>query len=120
MKVAIIGSRNITVEHLDKYLPQNTTEIVSGGAVGVDKCAENFAREQKIAFTEFLPQYSLYGKRAALIRDALIADYADMVIAFWDGESHGTAYTVKCARELGKVVYIYVKADTDSSYVLLH
>ena len=34
MKVAIVGSRNLHVENLEKYLPKNTTEIVSGGARG--------------------------------------------------------------------------------------
>lgn len=39
MKVAVIGSRGLTVPDLDKYLPPDTTEIVSGGAKGVDTSA---------------------------------------------------------------------------------
>ena len=39
MKVAVNGSRNLTVEDLGKYLPDETTEIVSGGARGIDICA---------------------------------------------------------------------------------
>ena len=40
MKVAIVGSRNLHVENLEKNLPKNTTEIVSGGARGIDfRCA---------------------------------------------------------------------------------
>lgn len=31
MKVAVIGSRGLTVRNLEKYLPEETTEIVSGG-----------------------------------------------------------------------------------------
>ena len=34
MKVAVIGSRNLSVENLGDYLPDDTTEIVSGGAKG--------------------------------------------------------------------------------------
>lgn len=41
MKVAVIGSRNLQVDHLEKYLPEDTTEIVSGGARGIDACAKN-------------------------------------------------------------------------------
>ena len=37
MKVAIVGSRNLTVSDLKKYLPKETTEIVSGGAQGIRK-----------------------------------------------------------------------------------
>lgn len=43
MKVAVIGSRGLTVCHLEKYLPEGTTEIVSGGAKGVDTCARAYA-----------------------------------------------------------------------------
>ena len=34
MKVAIIGSRNLYVNDLQKFIPSETTEIVSGGAKG--------------------------------------------------------------------------------------
>ena len=44
MKIAIVGSRNLTVNALDNFLPPDTTEIVSGGARGIDTCAENYAR----------------------------------------------------------------------------
>lgn len=43
MKIAIIGSRNLTVKNLEKYLPPYTTEIVSGGAKGIDTCAKEYA-----------------------------------------------------------------------------
>lgn len=39
MKLAIIGSRGVMAENLEQYLPSNVTEIVSGGAKGVDACA---------------------------------------------------------------------------------
>ena len=34
MKLAIVGSRNLTVENLGAYLPEGVTEFVSGGARG--------------------------------------------------------------------------------------
>ncbi len=39
MKVAVIGSRNLMVEDLGKYPPEETTEIVSGRAKGIATCA---------------------------------------------------------------------------------
>ena len=39
MKVAVIGSRGLKVDNLEKDLPEKTTEIISGGARGVDACA---------------------------------------------------------------------------------
>ena len=35
MKVAVIGSRGLQVAHLEAYLPEDVTEIVSGGARGI-------------------------------------------------------------------------------------
>ena len=47
MKIAIVGSRDVTVSDIGRYI-SNAKEIVSGGAVGVDKCAEEYARENGI------------------------------------------------------------------------
>lgn len=47
MKIAIVGSRNINVDNIEKYLPENITEIISGGAKGVDTCAKKYALEKK-------------------------------------------------------------------------
>ena len=41
MKVAVVGSRNLQVDDLGKYLPDGVTEIVSGGARGVDTSARS-------------------------------------------------------------------------------
>lgn len=51
MKTAVIRSREITVENLDDYLPNETTEIVNGGAKGVDTSAKNYANEHHIKLT---------------------------------------------------------------------
>ena len=61
MKIAIVGSRSITVNNLGDYLPGNTTEIVSGGAIGVDRSARNYAKTHNIKLKEFLPEYERYG-----------------------------------------------------------
>ena len=33
MKIAVIGSRSLVVNNLEKYLPKDVDEIVSGGAI---------------------------------------------------------------------------------------
>lgn len=43
MKIAVMGSRTLTVRNLEKYIPKDTTEIISGGANGIDRCAKEFA-----------------------------------------------------------------------------
>ncbi|MCH5200589.1 MAG: hypothetical protein J1F60_06475 [Oscillospiraceae bacterium] len=86
MKVAVIGSRGLTIDDLGKYLPKDTTEIVSGEANGVDSNAREYALAQNIKFTEFRPDYKRYGRGAApLKRNLQIIEYSDIVLAFWDG-----------------------------------
>ena len=102
MKLAIIGSRNADVPNLETYLPEGVTEIVSGGARGVDTIAATYAKENGITLTEFLPDYQRYKRGAPLKRNEQIAEYADRVLAFWDGTSRGTLYTIKLFEKLGK------------------
>ena len=107
MKVAVIGSRTLFVWDVGKYLPDGTDEIVSGGAKGVDSCAAAYARKAGIKLTEFLPDYKTYGRGAPLRRDAQIVEYADRVLAFWDGESRGTKYVIDKCRETGTPCTVY-------------
>ena len=76
MRVAVIGSRGITVENLQDYLPEGTTEIISGGAKGVDSCAREYAVANNIPLTEFKPEYSRYGRGAPLKRNITIIENA--------------------------------------------
>ena len=85
MKIAVVGSRGFSVDNLEKYLPEEVSEIVSGGARGIDACAGEYARAKRIKLTEFLPEYKRYGRGAPIKRNIEIIDYADEVIAFWDG-----------------------------------
>lgn len=107
MKVAVIGSRGLTVRNLEKYLPEETTEIVSGGARGIDACARAYALKQGIRMTEFLPNYKEYGRGAPLKRNLEIIAYSDLVLAFWDGKSRGTRYVIENCRRMGKRVQVF-------------
>lgn len=108
MKVAVIGSRNLIVNKLEKYLPLDTTEIVSGGAKGVDTSAREYAMANGIKLTEFLPEYEKYGRSAPLKRNITIIEYADVVLAFWDGESRGTKFVIDNCRRTGIPVKVYL------------
>ena len=106
MKVAIIGSRSLEVKNLGKYMPNDVTEIVSGGAKGIDKCAEDYAKTHGIKLTVFLPEYEKYGKAAPLKRNLQIIDYCDLVIAFWEGKSKGTKYVIDNCKKKNKKIEI--------------
>lgn len=88
-----MGSRNCgetTVDLIIKQLPRNCSEIVSGGATGIDLLAKQASQKLSIKYTCFEPDYKTYGRSAPLIRNKTIADNSNLVLAFWDGKSKGT------------------------------
>ena len=101
IKIAVVGSRNISVSDIGAYI-RDSEEIVSGDAIGVDSCAADYAKEKGIKLTVFLPQYERYGRAAPIIRNKQIVDYADKIIAFWNGSSKGTLSVIKYAKKTGK------------------
>ncbi len=108
MKIAVIGSRKLTIEDLGQYLPEGVTEIVSGGAAGIDTCAREYAVANGIKITEFLPDYGRYGRGAPLRRNLQIIDHTDIVLAFWDGSSSGTKHVIDTCRMKNKNLKIYI------------
>ncbi len=102
MRVAVVGSRSLTVSSLEAYLPPDTVEIISGGAKGVDLSAKAHALRQGLAYTEIRSDYVRYGRAAPIRRNDLIVDQADFVLIFWDGVSAGTKYVIRRCEELSK------------------
>lgn len=108
MKVAVVGSRSLTNADISKYIPPDAELIISGGAVGIDTLAEQYADSKGIKKLILYPDYELYGKTAPLIRNKLIVDNADIVIAVWDGSSSGTEYTISYAKRRNVPIEIYI------------
>lgn len=108
MKVAIIGSRNLTNVEISKYIPENVTEIISGGARGIDTLAEEWADKNGIPKMIIKPEYERFKRGAPLKRNEKIVELADVIIALWDGKSRGTKFTIDYAKRLKKEVNIYI------------
>jgi len=111
MKVIIAGSRNILPKHFYdslKFFPDdwNVTEVVSGTARGVDQMGEVIAEIQDIPVKRFPADWDEYGKRAGMIRNAEMADYADALFAVWDGKSKGTKQMIDNANTKGLKVIV--------------
>jgi len=110
MKVAIVGSRTYPrLELVATYvlsLP-DTTVIISGGAQGVDKTAEQVARYRHLKVEIYPAEWNKWGRSAGMMRNGKIINAADRVVAFWDGISKGTADSIRKARAAGKPVTVF-------------
>ena len=107
MKVAVVGSRNLVVGDLSKFLPEGTDEIVLRGAKGIDTGAAEYAKSHGLKLTEFKPDYDRFGRGAPLKRNITIIEYADRVLAFWDGKSHGTKNVIEECKKRGVPVQVF-------------
>jgi hypothetical protein len=76
-------------------------EIVSGTANGADKLGEKYATEKGHQIKQFPADWDKYGKSAGYRRNAEMAKYSDLLIAFWDGKSKGTKHMIDLANQYG-------------------
>ncbi len=108
-RVAIVGSRDYL--HLGRVaqfvaaLPAGTI-VISGGARGVDKTAEQAARSYGLETLILPADWERFGKSAGFRRNHDIVGRADRVVAFWDGKSRGAKHTIDLARKAGVPVEI--------------
>ncbi len=116
-RIIIAGGRDFNnydalKEHVDRCI-NNVREqygmieivIVSGRAKGTDILGERYAREKGYKVKEFSADWQKNKKAAGPIRNKQMAEYADALIAFWDGKSKGTKNMIEQARN--KNLYIY-------------
>lgn len=80
--------------------------IVSGMAKGADSLAVDFAQEYGVKLYKFPADWNQYGKAAGYKRNEEMAAFADGLLAFWDGESRGTAHMIRTMVKLEKPVHI--------------
>lgn len=111
MKLAIIGGRDFN--DIDKarkvfknFFKPYTREIISGGAKGADLIGASLASENDLECTEYLADWKKHGKAAGMIRNEEIINGADMILAFWDGVSKGTANSLTKAKKQKKPCFI--------------
>lgn len=81
-------------------------EVVCGDANGADKLGERYAAEHAFDIRHFPAQWDALGRRAGYTRNEQMGDYADALIAFWDGKSHGTKHMIDYMQKLNKPIRI--------------
>lgn len=111
MKTIIAGGRNITkysyVEDAVLQSGFDITEVVSGCARGADALGEMWANKHNIPLSMFPADWDNLGKKAGHVRNCQMGDYAEALIALWDGESRGTKHMIDYATKNGLEVFVY-------------
>ena len=115
MKLIIAGSRTFTDYQLlcqvlapDKH---RITQVITGGARGADRLGIRWALAHAVRIKGFPADWQRFGKSAGVRRNHQMAQAGDVLVAFWDGQSPGTAHLIQCMRALGKPV-VLVSSDT--------
>lgn len=109
MKIAIVGSRAfeslLLVRFYVSRLPADSI-VISGGAKGVDKFAEDEARARGLLVRIYEAEWEKYGRSAGMRRNGAIVEDAEKIVAFWDGKSRGTKNSVERAIEAQKPCFV--------------
>lgn len=109
MKTIIAGGRDIHDQgHVDQAVINSgfaITEVVCGGATGVDQCGAYWGDNNKVPVKYFNADWGAHGKAAGPIRNRQMAEYADALILVWDGESRGSANMLSEATKRGLKVH---------------
>ena len=111
MKVIIAGCRNwrasrSRIQEVVEESGFEVTELVSGGAPGIDESGEIWAKWEGVQIQIFRASWTTLGRKAGPIRNAEMAKYADALIAFWDGKSRGTGSMIREMRSRGKPYHV--------------
>ena len=108
MKIIVAGGRDYVLDQKDLEKLNSIsdiTELVSGGAAGVDKAGERWAESRDIAIKVFKPDWKSYGRGAGPVRNRAMAEYADAVVLFPGGK--GTASMYQEALKAKIVIFDY-------------
>ena len=108
-KVIVAGGRdfknyNLLSESLYTLLNNkkpSEVEIVSGNCRGADMLGERWSRRTATSLKKFPADWDKYGKSAGYKRNLEMAEYADALVAFWDGKSKGTSNMIRLAKLKG-------------------
>lgn len=112
-KVIIAGSRGFDdYRNLEYFcdvvlMNEENITIVSGTANGADKLGEKYTINRKYKIDKFPANWDKYGKSAGYIRNSDMADYSDILIAFWDNKSKGTKHMIDLANKKNLKVVTY-------------
>lgn len=109
-KLIIAGSRTFNNFKLIRQTlddeKNSIAEVVCGEAKGADLYGKAWAQYHDIPVKSFPADWQSYGSAAGYIRNHEMGDYADELVAFWDGRSPGTKEMIEYMQKLHKPVRV--------------
>jgi hypothetical protein len=111
-RVIVAGGRDYTcgpnfLQIMEQFVDPDNDTLICGMAPGADTEALNWMMARRGAFVKYPADWARHGKAAGPIRNKQMADNADVLVAFWDGESAGTANMIRTALNNGLEVHVY-------------
>ena len=120
IRIIVAGSRNFKnkddlYQKIDQFISclntaDFTIEIVSGLANGPDMFGFEYATDRGYSVKTFKPRWQvngIYDKSAGIRRNMRMADYSDVLLAFWDGKSSGTKHMIADAIKKQLIIKVY-------------
>lgn len=77
----------------------------------MDELARQWANDRGIPAKIFHADWSRFGKKAGPIRNVIVAEYGDKLIAIWDGKSRGTRDIIRRMKFLEKPMRVALIED---------
>ena len=118
LRVIVAGGRDFTnvnvmatalnnLQDVDHVIEIEKLTLICGMARGADLTAYKLFKEVGLPVEVYPADWDQHGKQAGFIRNTQMAGVADMLIAFWDGESKGTAHMIDTARKHNLIVLVF-------------
>ena len=107
MKVAVIGSGGLPIGDLGQYLPETTTEIITGDMKSIEISVLDYAIPNRVKFTFITPEQDIKEYSALLEHCQTLIRDADLVLVFSDGISGETKYVIDNFRKSGVNLRVY-------------
>ena len=115
MKLIVAGGRNfvntqvmitVLMDLVEKGKIDPNPELVCGMARGADMLAYSLWANHNMKIHTFPADWKTHPRSAGYIRNAEMGNFADVLVAFWDGKSRGTKHMIDIMQRLNKPVYV--------------
>lgn len=124
LNLGVVGSRTYTdkdlmfawLDRLQKELGP-FDRIITGDSNGPDILAKFWGNSNNIEIKVCYADWTRQGNQASYLRNINIIENSDLVVAFWDGDSKGTAHAIRITRSLNKPLLVISRSG--NNYELL-